>query len=81
MNLTDENIFSISPNPANDILIVKTETLNKPITIFDTSGRVILDITSTSEQNEIDVSALTNGMYFLQLNNKTLIFIIQHNGL
>lgn len=66
----DESNFTLSPNPAqNEVLINGVDNIAQiPISIFDASGRLIL---STQSQNgKIDVSELSNGAYTLVLNDQ-----------
>ncbi|MBT4881888.1 MAG: T9SS type A sorting domain-containing protein [Flavobacteriales bacterium] len=59
------NIFSklsIYPNPAKDILII--EGTYTSATIYDVFGKLVL---TTNAQKTIDVSALSNGVYFVNI--------------
>ena len=80
--------FSIFPNPATDELnIICSDALNMNtkinIEIYDISGRLILNITSTNvEQTNINISNIPNGVYFIKFNSekssyRTQKFIIQ----
>ena len=70
-NLNGEAI-SVYPNPAADRMTISTK--NTPITsvkIIDMQGREVLKNNYKSTKATIDVSALSKGLYVLQLNNKT----------
>ncbi|RMA57135.1 FG-GAP-like repeat-containing protein [Ulvibacter antarcticus] len=55
------------PNPASDVLNFSLKGLeNKPVTIIDLNGKVIKN-TSISSENDINVSSLDSGVYFVQL--------------
>ena len=61
--------FSVSPNPASDLLIVKT---NEPIlssTIYDMNGRV-MSVTQ-GDFTSLDIAYLSEGVYFLQVKTQT----------
>jgi hypothetical protein len=63
------NLYSISPNPATDKLFLQ---MNKAITgkvrIFNTSRQLMLEINIVDIQNSIDISKLSPGMYFLEVD-------------
>ncbi len=66
------NIFSISPNPANDLVkISNTDNINiNEISITDLNGRIVKTATYKNVSNiEINVADLTTGLYFLNINS------------
>lgn len=65
VNEQSKTEFSIYPNPASTILNIKIENEIKSIRILDMFGR----ITSipTSIMNSVDVSSLSNGVYFVEI--------------
>jgi hypothetical protein len=68
--------YIIYPNPANDKLYIKTneENTNRLINyqVYDLSGRIILSDRFYTSQS-IDVSGLSEGIYFIQLIEKDKI--------
>jgi hypothetical protein len=84
----DGALFSIHPNPAKDELFVNITGLsdkNPEIKILNCLGKIVYSgsqFTSPGNLLTIDVSGLTNGIYFVQIKNKNtnLIkkLIIQH---
>ena len=62
--------FSIYPNPANEVLIIDGNYTSA--TIYDVFGKVIL---TTDYQNTIDVAALSNGIYFININTENTITV------
>lgn len=52
------------PNPVKDILNINFENKIESVTIIDYTGKVVL----RSELERIDVSHLTSGLYFVQVN-------------
>jgi aminopeptidase N len=60
---------SVYPNPANDLIIVKSEG-NFTFTLYDVTGKLIL-IKKCNINENIDVSRLSDGMYFYQINALT----------
>lgn len=67
-----QDIFSLFPNPADSFITLEfnQSSENTTITIFDISGRLVKSINNTeslSSQN-IDVSQLSSGTYFVKVN-------------
>ena len=59
--------FSIFPNPANNILNIEGEIVIKSVTVYDINGRLLNTITSKSKKAKLDVSNLSQGLYFLEI--------------
>lgn len=60
----------IYPNPARDILIIESpEGQAITLTISDVTGKVLMNTNIHTQKDELDVSALPQGMYLLQLNS------------
>ena len=62
-------IFATLPNPIIDKLALSSEITNQfdGLRLFDTTGKLLLEKTILS--NEIDLSFLNSGLYFIQFNN------------
>ena len=73
INKIQENRFSIYPNPVTSELNIQL-SVNKifEIEIINSLGNTII---KTKNVNNIDVSALSNGIYFIMLKNKDDLFI------
>ncbi|WP_338732339.1 FG-GAP-like repeat-containing protein [Mangrovimonas cancribranchiae] len=69
--LTDLNIY---PNPVENTIYFETkgDVINKIATVFDINGKIVQN--ERLEQNQLDVSNLSNGLYILRLekNGKTI---------
>jgi predicted extracellular nuclease len=62
--------FEIFPNPNNGKFTLKMESkASVNVTIFDLSGRTILNISNVSGGQELDLSNL-NGVYFIQIDTE-----------
>ena len=59
--------FSMSPNPVNNILTIKSGESIKKVEIFNLLGKRIL--TSLNVNNTIDVSSLSKSVYLLKLTS------------
>ena len=81
----DENNFnatSIYPNPFKDIISISSNSIVQKATITDVLGKTFLVINNTADGiKEINLEALSNGMYFLTLegdsNQKKTIKLIK----
>lgn len=63
-----QNLFSIYPNPVKDVLTIKSDSSHEItfLTIFNLLGEMILS--KTENFNQIDLSSLRSGVYFLKVN-------------
>lgn len=71
LSISDETFADISiyPNPVDDILKIKTSEIltEKIATIFDVTGKRVFNQMITN--NELDVSKLQGGVYFLRIES------------
>lgn len=80
----DENSISIYPNPTNNIITVELEQIytNTSITINNALGQTVVEEPLTSKLQQIDVSELAEGLYFVNISSgihrKQLKLIVQH---
>ena len=65
VSCNEDDKFVIYPSPATDVLNIKYDNSIKSIKITDISGKLIIDV--YQDFNAIDVSELSNGIYFLKL--------------
>jgi hypothetical protein len=66
---SNDEIFATLPNPIIDNLVLSAEIINKfnSLRLFDITGKLLLEKNKLS--NEIDVSFLNTGLYFIQFSN------------
>ncbi len=66
--------FNITPNPASNLINIKyTNKLNiNKVLVYDTIGRLVLE--QSNPNNQIDISNLSSGLLFVQIetNNGTI---------
>lgn len=77
-NLTSLNVY---PNPAHDVLTIEGLQGNTMITIFDLNGRQLTQGQSQNSIENVDVSGLANGVYFIQIrsgNASEIVKFIKH---
>lgn len=78
------SVFSINPNPAHDQLTVVYPHVEGAfiIVVYDVNGKKQLSKTVNSgEQTTVNISSLTNGVYFIECVNKeknTVLKFVKH---
>ena len=75
-----DGVFCIYPNPTNCVLFVETQCIaslpTQTYRITNITGQILLFDSLTSENQQIDISSLPNGMYFITLNGTTRKFVV-----
>ncbi|TVR86756.1 MAG: T9SS C-terminal target domain-containing protein, partial [Saprospirales bacterium] len=66
----EDHQIRLFPNPASDMIHIDSEKTINGITIFDYSGKTVLQLENPS--NQIDISALPGGMYVVLIEGKDL---------
>jgi hypothetical protein len=64
---SNNHLIAIYPNPANDVLNIKTLQMCKinAVRIFDGMGNIV---SQSIHGNQIDISKLSAGLYFIEIN-------------
>lgn len=62
------------PNPARDVLHVKTSFTDGMMDIMDGQGKMVMKIVITNHITDIPVSKLPKGIYFLQIRRNQEVF-------
>jgi hypothetical protein len=82
INETGNNIFSIYPNPASDVVYIKmtgSHSNSYSISVADMSGRIV--IVNEASSGMINTSSLSDGIYVLKIStevgNYTSRFVVQ----
>ena len=75
LSVTEVNTtnVSISPNPVTDLLFIQSNNPIQKATVYTVLGQVVLTV--TIENNQLDVSSLSTGIYLLQMTNETGVFV------
>lgn len=60
-----KSIFRVSPNPASEFINIDSESKIKSLTIFDQSGKSILNESINAQKANINISRLTTGTYIV----------------
>ena len=69
------NSISIYPNPTSDFLNVNGMKEDTRANIYNLSGQLVMTDFVKTANSRINVSNLTSGIYFLNINNNTVRFI------
>mgnify|MGYP000978713062 CR=1 FL=1 len=72
-NIANQNQFKLYPNPAQNMVTIACDSFdasqNINIAIADLAGRIVAEQKADGYQTEIDVTNLSNGTYFVTLQN------------
>ncbi len=72
---------SVYPNPSTGIFTVEfANGLNKTINVTDITGRIVLTTSSTSDKVNVNISTLSNGIYYIKVisnNNTEVIKVVK----
>ena len=76
-----ENGFAVYPNPTHGILVVETfpetSSTNNEYRITNIMGQTVQTGSLTAETQQIDVSDLPQGMYFISVGDMTQKFVVR----
>jgi hypothetical protein len=67
INELNERSLNIYPNPAKDLITVKMNTVINQIAILNINGQLVSTSLIYGNQGIINISELSNGMYFLRI--------------
>ncbi|PCJ22662.1 MAG: hypothetical protein COA97_13150, partial [Flavobacteriales bacterium] len=74
--ITSDNMINVYPNPANNYIVIEAEfdMYSSNIQITDIQGkRIPAKILAQNQKSLVlDVTNLSNGLYFLTINNQTI---------
>ena len=71
---SDEQIFSVYPNPANDNITIDSKVEIKSIEVYSNQGQLVKRKDCSSFTESFDLSDLSNGIYFLKLKTEKQTF-------
>lgn len=76
------NRVSVYPNPSNGVFTVElNNSLNKTIEVVDVTGRVVSATQTTNATTEVNISALSNGVYYIKVkseNSTDVLKVVKH---
>jgi hypothetical protein len=69
---------TVYPNPNNGIFsVVKANGLNKTVEVMDVTGRIIVSATSAANTVDMNISALSNGVYYVKVKSEDSTEVIK----
>jgi hypothetical protein len=77
-NTSKNNIISVYPNPAKNILTIdfsNSKNTISHVSIINTLGAQVLNAEITEEKTIINLNNLSNGLYFLQIGTQIIKFV------
>jgi hypothetical protein len=69
------NGITIIPNPSNDKITITSSALTGIIqlSIFNVNGEKVIEKQLTDKETQLDISALPRGVYFVRVQNETMV--------
>jgi len=78
---TGSGTFTVYPNPANGVLFVETRLIaslpDQTYRIINLMGQTLLQGHISAETQQIDISTLPAGMYFISVGGQTVKFVVK----
>jgi hypothetical protein len=72
----NQDIFTLFPNPATQSITIKTNIMQTTtLLIYNVMGKEVYRQQITAKETNVDVSALSNGLYFVRVNDEVRKFI------
>ncbi|MFC4739497.1 T9SS type A sorting domain-containing protein [Flavobacterium ponti] len=68
--VTNDNSVGIYPNPAKDNVNIKANSAITSIEVYDAQGRIVQKRITNVDNENLDVSNLTKGIYFLMIKTE-----------
>lgn len=64
--------FNLYPNPATESITIELAQVqqNQPIQLIDLSGKIVLNTRSSAKKQQLDVSTLSKGIYFVKVGDR-----------
>ncbi len=66
-----ENNFEIYPNPVDDVLYIKSDNNIKEVNIYNIVGIKVVTVSGQQSAISVDMSGLSSGVYFVEVDGKT----------
>lgn len=62
-------VFQVSPNPANNFVTIASNNVDSfTVAVTDLTGKTVLNTVGSSVNNTLDISSLSNGVYFFTIS-------------
>lgn len=66
---TYSGMITVYPNPAHEMLMIKGHTPGNTLAVTDASGRSIMMVTLESDMEQLNITNLANGIYFIEMRD------------
>jgi len=66
-NIEKTNFINIYPNPTNNLLFIRSDKAIKSVSLYDISGKQVLNKQINNSFGQLDITRLKNGVYILHL--------------
>ena len=73
----NESSINLFPNPANDFVTLKGESLGT-VRVFNALGQKVDEFEANGNELRISTVSYENGIYFVKANEKTMKFVVKH---
>ena len=70
VEIVEEEIVSIYPNPNNGSFIVNLGDVQSDVTIYNTMGQIVYRAESMKGNINVDLENITSGLYFVNVRNQ-----------
>ena len=77
LNETNNDKFSLFPNPANDFVTLKGENLGT-VRVYNALGQKVDEFEANGSELRINTTGYENGVYFVKTDEKTMKLVVKH---
>jgi len=77
MEESPSNLCSLFPNPANDFVTLKGESIGT-VRVYNTLGQKMDEFEANGNELRISTAGYENGIYFVKAGEQTLKFVVKH---
>ncbi len=72
VNEIANDFYKVFPNPASEVvnIIAKNNDASSTVTVYNSEGKAVAITILKNRETTLDVSKMTNGVYYLVMNNK-----------
>lgn len=68
-NNVSQNQIAFFPNPVEDILHLNSKETIDGVAVYKVTGQLVANVTYSETRNELNVAALSSGIYFVQVSS------------
>lgn len=68
----EEKNIEIYPNPSNGVFNVRLNDLNSVVTVYNTMGQIVYQMSDMTNDIEIDLGDITPALYFINIKNSEI---------